>query len=541
MPHGQTLGTTEPTPKWPREALLVFLLVAAVGITLGWASRGAALTVYGDESIALTLSRSLAAGHYRDEFLVGAPPHAQYPPGMPIWLLLLRLTTGGSLDAALAANLLLIALTAFLLADSVRRLSTPWLGVTAAMMVMYNPPLFVLAAELRSEIPFLALCALALWLSLVDAQRASRWYPALAIAVAIAAFLTRSAGIAMLPAIGWALFLQRKWRPLLIGGIVAVATTLSWFAYTRWAGQHTIGHTYATDLAVVVPASEPVRFLGHLINNAKTYFARLAERQFGITDLPDQPLDNLILGFALTLPAAAGAWMLARRWPAMVMYLFLSVGILLIFPWPISRLFVPLTPWLAVMILIGCAGIATTAGSRHGNTIAIGVGVVLAGFGLVGRVEAARRAQECRASAPFVDPRCYPEQYRSYVAAVDFIRDSLPTNAVVAAAKASFVFERTGRLTVPLELFAQTKAARLLAPAGPATHILLSRLIPFEADLVGPRLRAQCTLLALLARYPSGTLLLGRHTASAGDSTDACIALTEYLRETPADPDDAHR
>ena len=530
MPHGDAHNLTEPSRVWSRQALVVLAIVVVVGIALGWASRGAALTLDGDDSIALTLSRSIAAGHYRDEFLVGAPPHAQYPPGFPFWLLLVRLAIGGSLDAILAANLLLITVAVIFMADAVRQLSGPWLAVTAAAVVMFNPPLFVLAAELRSEILFLALCSLALWLSLVDANRSKSWYAVFAISASIAAFLTRSAGIAMLPAIGWALLLQRKWWPLLAGGVVAAAVVISWFTYTLWAGQHTIGHTYAADFVAVVPASEPGRFLAHALSNAKVYFARLAERQFGIPDIPNSPLDNLILGLSLAIPAAVGARMLARRWPALVLFLALSVAILLVYPWPISRLFVPLTPWLAVMILIGCTGIAAGFRRRYGPQIAIGVGVVLAGIGLVGRVDAVRRAYGCRASAPFVDPRCYKEQYRSYVAAVRFIRDSLPTNAIVAAAKPSFVFETTHRLTVPLELFAQTNAARLLAPQGPATTILLSRLLPYEVDLVTPRLRAQCLSLSALARFSAGTIVLGVRDA-ADTRSNACELLDAQARD----------
>ena len=541
MPQRDPQLESVPDQEWTRGALGALLLVTILGVAIGWASRGAALTVYGDDSIYLTLSRSLAERHYRDEYLVGSPPHAQYPPGMPLWLLLVRLLVGGSLDGALAANLLLIALTAFLLADSVRRLASVWLGVAAAAVLLFNPAIFALAGQLRSEIPFLAWCSLALWLSLIGGERSRRWYPTLTIAAASAAFLTRSAGIALVPAVAWALLLRRQWRPLLVNGTAAAAVIVGWFAYTRWAAQHTVGHTYAADLASSAPMSEPVRFFSHALGNATVYFSRLAAVQFSIPDIHGQPLDNLVLGLLLTIPAAVGVWTLRRRWAAMGMFLLLSTGILLVFSWPVSRLLTVLLPWLVAALLIGSATIAAAAGSRRGGSIAIGLGVVLAGFGLAGQVHAAEREQRCRSSAPFVDPRCYQEQDRSYVAAAAFIRDNLPKQAVIAASKPSIIYLLTGRRTLPLELFGTTSIDRLLPPAGPVAAILLSRLIPYEPTGVGPRLLQQCAALTLLARFPSGTLLLGPRHSNGGPSVDACGALTEYLRKTPANVDDDPR
>lgn len=529
-------GNAQPSgdgPKdWSRGTILTLALVIVLGVVLGWAARGAALNINGDDAIYLTLSRSLSEGHYRDEYLVGTPPHAQYPPGMPAWLLLVQVVVGNSLDAILAGNFLLVALTACLLADAVRRLSTPGLGVVAAAIVMLNPPLLALAGELRSEPLYLSFCAVALWCSLVDGQRARQWFPTFAIAAALAAFLTRSAGVALLPAAGVALLLLRRWRPLIVGGAISIVATGGWFAYTRWAGQHTIGHTYATDLATAAPVAEPVRFLSHVLGNAKEYFARLATTQFSIPDIHNFPLDNAFWALFLAIPAVVGAWTLARRWPALVAFLLLSGGILLVFPWPISRLLAALLPWFVAIILIGWTTIMATGRFRHGVRVAFAVGSVLAAFGVVAQVPVSLRAQRCRTSVPYTDLHCYTVADRSYVAAANFIRDSLPKNAVIAASKPSGIYFLTRRLTLPLELFERSNSASLMAPNGPATAILLSRKFPYEAKSLAPHLRERCSSLTLLARFPAGTLLLGPRTAAAAD---ACLALDEYVSNTPLD------
>lgn len=526
-----TGSAAAPAAEWSRASVVAMALVLMAGMLLGWWSRDAALTVYGDDTTYLTLSYSIEAFEYRDSFLVGAPPHAQYPPGMPLWLLMVRTIAGPSLDAVLAGNLLLVALTALLVADAVRRLATPWLGVTVAAMVMFNAPLFVLVAELRSEVPFLAWCGLALWWSLKDGDRAAPGRMAwLALAAALAAFLTRSAGLALFPAVLGTALLRRRWRPVLVGGTMSLAAVAAWFGYTRWAAAQTIGHSYATDLAAGVSTVAPADVLEHLVGNAKVYFLNLPSSQFSIPDLPNQPFDNLLVGLCLALPAVIGAWQARRRWPALGIFLVGSTVILMAFSWPIRRLFTPLVPWVSAAMLLGWTGLAAATGMRRPHRVAVVLGLVVASLGLAHRVRAAVREQGCRDSAPFVDPACYPVQYRSYAAAAQYIRDSLPETAVVAAVRPAFVHLNTGRLTVPIDLFGRDDFKGLVVPEGPATHVLLSRLYRLERRLAEGRLREHCGSLAVLATYPAGTLLLAVQSPPSPES-NACDALDGYLRD----------
>lgn len=524
-------AASSPGAPWSRPSVVVLGVVLMVGMWLGWLSRDAALTVYGDDTTYLTLSYEIATGQYRDSFLVGAPPHAQYPPGMPLWLLLVRVLAGPSLDAVLAGNLLLVALTALLVADGVRRVATPWLGVTVAAMILFNAPLFVLVAELRSEIPFLALAALALWWSLKDSERtapgALTW---LALAAALAAFLTRSAGLALFPAVFGAMLLRRRWQALIAGGTMTLAVVVAWFSYTRWAAAQTVGHSYATDLAAGVSSASAPLLIEHLAANAKMYILHLANAQFSIPDLPEQPLDNLLVGLFLAVPAAIGAWQVRKRWPALGLFLLGSVAILLAFSWPIRRLFTPLIPWVAAAMLLGWSGLAAAAGVRRPHRVAVGLGLVLASLGLIHRAQAAVREQGCRDSPPFVDPACYEVQYRSYASAVQYIRDSLPNTAVIAAVRPAFVHLSTDRLTMPIDLFERSAFEGLVAPQGPTTHILLSKLYRLERRLGEGRLRDVCGSLALLKRYPAGTLLFEVRPSPTAD-LNACDALDRYVQD----------
>lgn len=529
MSHHAPTGTALPTPGWTRAARWALGAVLLAGAILGWTSRGAAVPVYGDAAIYMSLAESLGHGNYRDAYIVGEPPHAQYPPGMAAWVLAVQTLTGGGLDPVLGANLLLLLLSGLLVADAVRRLATPWLGVAAAAIVVFNEPLLFLVAQPRAEVLFLGCASVALYAMLRDEHAPGGRWAYLAIAASIGAFLTRSAGVALLPAIVVAFLLRRRFREAAIATIAGGTVIASWFAYTRWAEKLTIGQTYAADFAHVAPASAPVRIALHAISNAREYVARLSAGVFQIPDVPAQPLDNAVLALLLLVPILIGAWTLRERWRAAMFYLVCSAAMLAVFPWVEVRFASVLLPWLVAALLVGLL----TVGQRRGPVIAATVGALLAGIAIVPSVQAARLATACRASAPFVDPRCYRAADRSYVDAANYIRTQLAADVIIAASKPAAIHLLTGHPTLPLEYFARTGAERLLAPSNHATAIILSRHMPYEIEVVAPALGRLCRELVVLGEYPEWTVLLGVRALAPAGAPDACEKLSAWQASVP--------
>ncbi len=161
-----------------------------------------------------------------------------------------------------------------------------------------------------------------------------------------------------------------------------------------------------------MPASPLSGMLARILNMLKWYSLTLASRQFGMPDIAGQPADNIILALPLIVTAVVGGWFLARRWPALVMYLVLSAGVLLVFPWTVGRLLTAILPWFIVALLFGATNLAVALGSRHGERVGAFVGVMLAGFGLASGVPLALRERSCRAVAPYFDSRCYDPDAR---------------------------------------------------------------------------------------------------------------------------------
>ncbi|MBL0179933.1 MAG: glycosyltransferase family 39 protein [Gemmatimonadetes bacterium] len=529
-PIAEPAPTASSTLSWSRSALGVLALVLALGCFVAWRARAAVLTIGGDDATYLTLAQSLSTGHYRDEFLVGTPPHAQYPPGYPLWLLLIRLVAGSSLDAAFGANILLVALTALLAADAMRRLGSPRLGVVSAAMVVFNPHLMMLASELRSEVLFVALSAVALWASLRAGANATRGAALLACTAAVAAFLTRSVGITVIPAVIAALLAGRQWRRAALGAVAAGVVTVGWFRYTAWAASQSIGHSYANDLARLAAPNAAADVAQRALVNLEYYFVRLAAVPFGLPDLPNQPLDNGILGGLLLVLMAVGGWSLRRRWPALPLYLAMSLGVLLLFPWAFTRFVTALYPWLAICALLGIWQLLDRATRGRGERAALVFGVGVACCAVVTQAEAARLAQSCRATGPYADPRCYDPETRGVITAIRYIAEMLPADAIVATSKPSTVFVMSGRRTVPLDPLAGTAAPLSFTSDFPATHLLLTRLMPYESGRIAPRLRAACTSLTLLHASPPA-LVIGPRRPGDG-APDACTGLDRYLADT---------
>ncbi len=515
-------------PPWPPAALAVLALLLALGLTMAWMARATSLTIGGDDAAYLTLARSLGTGHYRDDFLVGAPPHAQYPPGFPLWLLVVRLVAGDGLDPAIGANLLLVGLTAVLTADALRRIASPWLAVAAAAAIALNPALTELSSQLRAEVLFLACSAVALWASLVAAQGGRRSMVALAWLAGVAAFLTRSIGVTLLPALMAPLLLRRQWRTAGACALAAVATLAGWFRYTAWATSQTIGHSYAIDLARVAAPEGVPAIAARSLANLKYYFIRIVAVPYGLPDLPNTALDNLVVGLLLFGLCVLGGWTLRRRWTALPVYVGLSLVVFLLFPWAFMRFVTAIYPWVLIGTLLGAAAAARTLGLRRPEQAALALGVIIAACGAVGQFRAARFGNACRPAERHLDPACADPEMRSFAAAMRFATVQLPADAVIASSKPSTVFIMSGRRGFPLGRLSDLEGPFAFDGSHPATYLLLTRLLPFEKETIAPRLQAGCTRLTVVQRFPPATLLFGPRGADPS-VPDACAEIAHYL------------
>jgi len=486
------------------------------------------VTLGGDDATYLLLAEALRHGKYVDLFLPFSPPHAQYPPGFPAVIAATQAVAGTNPAVVVAINLALLFTTTLLIANVVRRLVTPRVGVAAGAAVMLNPVMISYAGWALSETLYITLSTAALcMLADVDDESAGlRLWPAAA--AGLAAFFTRTVGIAVVLAVLSTGLLRRKWSTAIGAAIVALVLIFAWFTYTSRAADLTLGWSYANDLAYVQPFTRPDALLARMISSAQHYLLVLPPWGFGVPEVPDMPLDNVfwvVSGVALTVAGSRNAW---RRWPSVVIYLAGYLGVLLVFPFSVTRLVTPLVPILTVLLALGMtslAGLVRREVQQDGPALAFLV--VVASVGLSRTVSAAAHQRECVASAL---GSCRTVAEAEWLATVDWIARNIPADAVVASSKPSTLYLVSHRRGVPSRILLGADVSELLAPTGPITHILLSDLWGYERTALSGRLDAVCERLGTIATRWDGTLLLEvlEGHPEEREQPNACQALRRF-------------
>ena len=318
----------------------------------------------------------------------------QYPPLLPAFVAAHRRVVGTSdpqvLGHVLRVSYLVIALAYSVSAYAVvRQFLSPGYGFLAALITSLFLQTYFLSNSLFAEIPF----ALLSMLFILANRRSERIGPfILASLLAAAAFLVRTAGIALLAAwVGEAL-LQRRWRQFFARAIIAAVPFLGWQAYVNWvtsspeyaqpayeyqrAPYQYYNVPYADNVALIDPFQPEqglitttllVRRLfdnllwmpqtmGNCVSTVQGYFEwtlRDARTWFGAPPIPawvariaPTILGSLVLG-GLALLAIRREWLL-------VLYALATVGLVCLTPWPVqfTRYLTPLTPILALAMLL---------------------------------------------------------------------------------------------------------------------------------------------------------------------------------------------
>jgi hypothetical protein len=302
----------------------------------------------------MVLGESLGGGlGYRDHFLPGSPLHAKYPPGYP--LLLAVLGWIGGLQLFKAGSMALTAASVWLTFRLGRRRLGDAQALLGAALLAVSPVLLDFSHLVLSE----ALFGFLVLLSLAAARpgEGRLWLPLLAAAMA---FLTRTAGLALLLALAAHFLLTRDVRRIAIGGTVALLCLAGWAAYQRLAAPMQPG--YVQQLVLTNPYDPGAGtvglagILGRAAQNFWTYASREFPASFGLAAPRGRPTPamTVLLGLTVTTLASAG-WLraAARRVTPAVLFTFFYIGLILLWPsvWSDRRLLLPVLPLLILYVI----------------------------------------------------------------------------------------------------------------------------------------------------------------------------------------------
>lgn len=525
-----------PALPWTAPQLTALAVLLICGLALGWLSRAPDVLTGGDDLTLLLMSSSLGEGRYLNEFLVSQTAHVHYPPGVPAWLLVIRWTLGEGLTQVQGAQLALLALTAMLVGDGLRRLGHSWLGVAAAGAVVLNPHLQYYAGTMLSESLYTFWSVATVWALLRAAGSRWQWWVGLALASALAGFLTRNVGLALVAGVGAWLLWRGRWRMLAIHTTLALVVIGGWFGYVRVMSAGTTSRSYVQDLASA-PLNGEVTTAFQRILSALVYYVRSSVPDLlGLPMVPGSIVDNVAWTVIIGACALTGFVILIRRWEAVPAVVTATMAILLVWPWPIDRLAVPLIPLAIPAILLGASSLGGRgAGSRGRAWAGTIMGLTLILSGTWRDTKAVARLAGCPQGALYTtESPCATAEQRSLVAGAVLTRQYLPAGAAVVTLSTPVVYYFGGHLTVDARQLPDPPVSDVrpwLDTVG-AHHLLVTAF----GKRVARSLLPACESLTVVARAEPLVLLLAPYSSDGGPES-ACEPLQQFIRESGKLPD----
>ncbi len=349
----ETRSTTSTLWPWAPWGLVLVLL--AVGLSV-WEPFPPG--IWHDDGVYVLLGRSLAEGDgLRYVGIPGAPLAPKFPPLIPlllglIWLLFPNFPENVPLLGGL--NLVVTALAAGVFATylgKVLKLSAPFaLSITAFIWISSH--LWRVASVPLSEPLFLLILLGALWAGGRMEGKKEIGPVVLFLLVGGCALYARTLGIAVLVAGIATLLLGGRRRAALWTALGTLAFLLPWLFWSRQAADSipeplldTLG-PYGGWLSAQV-LLHPWDFASFVLANAGQILGQTI-----ILIVPGLSRPPLLLGLLVVPIALLGLWELFKRSRLLPLTLCLSLGILLIWPFQETRLFVPLQPLLMVALFV---------------------------------------------------------------------------------------------------------------------------------------------------------------------------------------------
>ena len=505
---------------------------------LAWQLRGRGIFTAGDDAAYLLLSRALRALSYREIQFVGQPIAARFPPGYPA----LVAVTGALFGERLAVvGLLGIAFSAsgiWALFDVVQRRWNRNAALVSAALVAISPALLAFVAVPLSETVYTSLTLWTLWavdrVDLLgrrdhDRPSASAGRTVLAVALAVFAAMTRSAGVTLPLALicHWAW--RRQWRAVIAAVAMTSVFVGGWLAWTSMAPRREVRLSYIDD--VVRPAASapsPVRvFVDRLTTNVPMYATQVSLTQLSVPVTPRTKWDNVgwivVLG-GLFFVGLVSAW---KRWNAAAIYLVGYCALLALWPYLLERFLVPMVPLALTFIVIGASTVGTWLHDRRDFSVAI-VAVVLAVFGLRADAGLVAAALDCDRSRT----ACASANSLDFVDASRLAGTLTSPTARFITPKGATLYYHGGRQTVFWEEAVRQDSASFLAylRGNGVTHIL-STPVYGDYDTIMHLVEAHCSRFALVRSLSPQTLILAFRDSAATESDGgrACLFVRRAL------------
>lgn len=441
-----------------------YLLMAILALSLVLAALrlNGHLVPAGDNATYIVLAQALATRQgYRMVSDPRMPPMALYPPGYPFLLTVLLRLLGGTHDLLAAiAPMKVISIALYLgaiaVAYDVFRRRDARLGALAALLMAVSPELQYFANEVGTEIPYLFLSLVCIWLFeryLQGNRPRLLWLVCAALAVT---FYVRSIGLVLVMACGLYLVLQKRLKETLLLLLCVALLIAPWFVYSSSVpgtgtsvglGRGYFALYFSSDPYGTTTVS-PGDLLRRFQQNLRTY---------GLEIWPDTifphassvakllgPLGGVFLAVMSAL-LLLGLVLEARHGRVTESYVLVFFASCVGYLWAQGRLIVPIIPFAIYYFLVAVCALFQWAlmGKRWQQALAL-VALVMAFSAVVGDVRHIRGNLLYGLGQPVDVYYASDAEWNNYLRAMRWIATDADQADVVMCRKADLMYILTG-------------------------------------------------------------------------------------------------
>jgi hypothetical protein len=435
----------------PRTVLLLCLLVFLVLALLSFDPKP---FLGGDNATYILLAKGMLQGKgFRDIWAPGMPAHTQYPFGFP---LLLTPFVGLFPNSVVPIKL-------FILALALASLWLVWvLGKDAwpdeerlflAALLALSPALIEFSHWELSEVPYLCVSFLALFLLQGREGEWKDWRFWLGVIAMAFAYHIRTAGIALVVSLPVYLILRRRWASF---GITLAGLFLLLFP---WALRNRgVSHQggYIQQLLLKDTYNPALGYTGisDLISrfgaNLKIYALQVVPG-FLFPGLGEAQAGGIVtlIGFLLVLLCLWGLIVQIRRKLGLIpIYLVCYLGVALLWPsvWSDRRFLLPVLPLILAVFITGCFSLSGVLWKQKPKVIGI---VLIAFSGLMAlRANIAVIPGQVNDNLAYIrgdEFAGYPEPWVTFFQAADWVKEHSGPEAIVVSRKPTLFCLRAGR------------------------------------------------------------------------------------------------
>ena len=357
--------------------VLAWLVLVGVGLAIVILQSPLVVGSWLDDGIYLATAKALADGvGYRHIELPGEPYQTKYPILYPFVISLVWRIFPDFPDNVRIMQVLNVVFwtagswIAYLLVRRTWRL--PWWLVACGVTLAFanTGTLAVIQTSMSEPLYFMLSMAALTLVVRAAAQKAGPtvWVAAIGGVLVSASYLTRAIGVTLIAACVAELLIRRRWRLLIVVGILMGLGVGGWQAWCAYAAKAnaavpvTSAFGYNLDYSSWIPSTpgELARVVFHnTAGSAIDYLSLLIPPpQRWISDLLSRGTGGRLLLYAcllavsgLTLLGLAAAWRRSRT--AIHIYLLFYLGLVWVWPMSPMRLFLPVLPLLLTASLAG--------------------------------------------------------------------------------------------------------------------------------------------------------------------------------------------